>query len=62
MNSFKEKINVAKIYDKCNKLCPFCFKPVTLSDIYNNNYVYSETKRKSRLLAHRICVEREIIP
>lgn len=62
MNNFIEKQNVIKIYHTCNKLCPFCFNDVTLKDMYNNNYVFSETKKKKRLLAHRTCIERNIRP
>lgn len=62
MNNFIEKTNVAKLYSKCNKMCPFCFSIVTLKDIYNGNYAFSETKRKTKLLAHRTCIERNLRP
>ena len=57
-----EKEKVLKIYKTCDTKCPICKKVVELKDILNNNYVFSETRRKTRKLAHRICIEREIIP
>lgn len=62
MNNFIERKHLEKVYRTCNKVCPFCFNDVTLKDVYNDNYVFSETKRKTRLLAHRICVERNLRP
>lgn len=62
MNNFIERKHVIKIYPSCNKVCPFCFSDVTLKDVYNDNYIYSETKRKTKLLAHRICFERKLRP
>lgn len=60
--NYVEREKVIKLYPTCNKLCPFCFNDVTLKDVYNDNYAFSETKKKTRLLAHRICVERNLRP
>lgn len=52
--------SIIKLYSKAknNKICPFCEKLVTINDILNNNFVYSESKRKSKLFAHITCFER----
>lgn len=50
--------SIVKYYAKSNKICPFCNNEVTLKQVLNNETIYSETKRKTRLFAHRSCVER----
>ena len=53
---------ILKNYSQCNHTCPVCNKDVTRNDITNNNFVFSETKRKSKMLGHRICIEKELLP
>lgn len=57
-----DKSKIIKIYKTCNTKCPICKNEVTLKDVLNNNYVFSETRRKTRNLGHRICIERELLP
>lgn len=62
MNNYIDKQLLYKIYKSCNTKCPYCLSDVTLKDIQFNNFVFSETRRKQRKLAHRICVERNLRP
>lgn len=53
-----EKAKVLKIYRQCNNKCPICNDIVFYQDVVNGNYVYSETRRRGKFLAHRKCIER----
>lgn len=55
-----EKALVLKNYRNCNNKCPICNEIVTYNNVVAGNYIYSETKRRGKMLAHRNCLERTI--
>lgn len=43
-----------------NDKCSICKNYITISDIQNNNFDLSITKRKTKVYAHKTCIERSI--
>ena len=41
-----------------NDKCIICKNYITISDIQNNNFELSITKRKTKVYAHKTCIER----
>lgn len=41
-----------------NDKCAICKNYITISDIENNNFELSITKRKTRVYVHKTCIER----
>ena len=53
--------NIIKYYNKSNKKCPICNKPIIMEDIVNNKYVFSKTKNNvftNLFFAHKKCLKR----
>lgn len=42
----------------CDDKCSICKNYITISDIQNNNFELSITKRKTKVYAHKTCIER----
>lgn len=40
--------------------CSICKNYITISDIQNNNFELSITKRKTKVYTHKTCIERGI--
>ena len=50
-------INILKRYkETVYKKCPICHKEVTIEHIQNYDFVYTKTKRKSNVFAHKSCL------
>lgn len=45
------------VFPEDNK-CNICNRYITVADVNNNNYVYCETKRKTKNFVHKTCLER----
>ena len=45
-------------YVKSNKLCPLCNLLVTAQDLEDLNYIWSQTKRKTNIFAHKKCIKK----
>ena len=43
-----------------NDKCIICKNYITITDIQNNNFELSITKRKTKVYAHKTCIERRI--
>lgn len=43
-----------------NDKCIICKNYITISDIQNNNFELSITKRKTKVYVHKTCIERSI--
>lgn len=43
-----------------NDKCSICKNYITISDIQNNNFELSITKRKTKVYVHKTCIERSI--
>lgn len=42
-----------------NNKCSICKNYITISDIQNNNFELSITKRKTKVYVHKTCIERK---
>ena len=54
------KIDFKKEYEKSDKTCPICNKLISLDEINKMDFVYSRTKIRKILFAHKKCYEERL--
>lgn len=54
------KIDFKKEYEKSDKTCPICNMRISLDEINNMDFVYSRTKNRKILFAHKKCYEERL--